>query len=705
MSKIRVAFVGAGQIAHVHATALQSVEGATLTAVVDAAEGKAESFARKWGVESWGTELAEEVARSSPDVVHVLVPPEHHAAVAIEAAGLGCHLLVEKPLAPSLSEAKTIQDAATAAGVRLCVNHNFLFEPLVQTALARVRDGVVGDVVSAEGSFIFDVSRNPVLAGDDSEYGHWSFLLNGGILQDLAPHPASFLAEFYTELGEVGAVRKNLGVLPEGHDDELRVVFDSDSILGSLRVSLSERPDTVELVIRGTKGTVHVDLFSNVITQYRPGALPRAAERGLMGFSGARQHLGSGLRNVWNVARGRMDKTGGIASLLTAFYGALANDEPMPVSQGNAFRVVELIDRIWPEPSAGTRRVRDARTQPRVRFDAPAEVLVTGATGFIGGHLVDRLVADGVRVRALVRPGSTRIGRLRTQPVELMEIDLSEGDRFPEAVAGVRHVYHIGQPMHNDPRAHAIETVEATRALAAAAREAGVERFVYPSTLALADTESGRSGTAIDEDVGYSPKLGPYAEAKKKVEGLLRDAADQGLHTVMLRPGIVIGPRGRVVYPHMGYKLRDRVFIILGKGNAPLPLTYVGNTVAALIQATTAEVEPGSLFHIVDPDPITGKQYLEQFIQDAALEARIVHVPFAFAYSAAGGYELAAALRVLPAGKTSREQLRQKRQVVDYDCTRARELLGWQPEVSLREGLTRTFEWYGRRWGGLRSRP
>jgi len=696
MARMKVAIVGAGQIARIHAPLIRNWADAELVAVVDADARRAERLAFECGIEVWYDDLREMLDRQRPDIVHVTVPPENHAGVAIAAMEAGCHVLVEKPIATSLADANRMVAVARNNGVQLCPNHNFVYEDLVQKALQLVRGGSIGKVISVEASFLYDLNRNPALSADGAEHAHWAFRLAGGPLQDLLPHPASLLAELIAGIDDVHVVEQCRNRLPEGFNDELRVLVKSEDVTGLIEVSFSARPDAVSLCVKGTDGTLRADLFANVLVLNRKSSLPRAVARGLSGLGIGFQYLRGSAVNVYRVATRRIDRSSGIGRVISAFYDALSRGDEPPVSTAKALLVADLIDRVWREPSVGTRRIAEAGERARARSrNIDPTVLVTGAAGFIGSHLLARLIADGVAVRAMVRPGSPRAGRIRKLDVEFFEGDLADPRALREATKGIEVVYHLGCAMSNDPEDHRIATVEASQILLDAARTDGVERFIYVSSLALCDVASLPDGTTVSEDIGYAPELGAYAEAKMKVEGLVRDACERGLSATVFRPGIVIGPRGRILFPHMGYAYRDRLFLIIGTGDVPLPITYVENTVDAFCRAASAEAAPGQTYHIVDDGEFTANRYVEQFVRDANLQSRIVHVPYPAAYFAAAAYEAGAAIRLLPAGLTSREQLRQKRKSVRFDSSKAARELGWKSVVPLEAGLRKTFEWYG----------
>jgi dihydroflavonol-4-reductase len=168
-------------------------------------------------------------------------------------------------------------------------------------------------------------------------------------------------------------------------------------------------------------------------------------------------------------------------------------------------------------------------------------VLLTGATGFIGSHVARQLVAAGHEVRALARPTADRHALHDLPEVEWVRGDVLEPSSVAEAVRGCAAVIHTAASVtfktREEDQQRAVN-VEGTRHLLAAARAAGVRRFVQTSSVAAVGQPSG--GVA-DEDARYDfpPGLG-YNESKRDSERLVRTAAD--LETVCLNPALVVGP-------------------------------------------------------------------------------------------------------------------------------------------------------------------
>jgi dihydroflavonol-4-reductase len=171
-------------------------------------------------------------------------------------------------------------------------------------------------------------------------------------------------------------------------------------------------------------------------------------------------------------------------------------------------------------------------------------VLVTGATGFVGGNVVRELLADGHRVRVLARPGSDRRA-LEGCSVEIAEGDLLDPASLRAAVAGAHHVYHVAADYRlwaPDLRVLYRANVDGTRHLLAAASEAGAERIIYTSTVGAVGIP--KDGTPGDETtpVSLADMVGAYKASKFLAERVADEWAARGAPVVIVNPSTPIGP-------------------------------------------------------------------------------------------------------------------------------------------------------------------
>jgi dihydroflavonol-4-reductase len=190
------------------------------------------------------------------------------------------------------------------------------------------------------------------------------------------------------------------------------------------------------------------------------------------------------------------------------------------------------------------------------RSDFVKPTLVTGATGFLGWHVANRLLARGENVRALVRDKS----RVRELDVEIVVGDLRDSRSLERAVAGCAVVYHVAADYRlwaKDPSELYRSNVEGTRNLLTAARDAGVERVVYTSTVGCIGMPDGQPGNENTE-VNLEQMSGAYKRSKFEAEQVAMEFARAGFPVVIVNPTAPIGdhdfkptPTGKIVVDYL----------------------------------------------------------------------------------------------------------------------------------------------------------
>ncbi len=350
---MRVGVVGGGQIATVHIPYIRSYPGAEIVGLTDADDARAMSTAARFAIANTCRTLGELLERHRPDVVHILTPPQTHAALAIEAMEAGCHVFVEKPMAVNLEEAEAMETAARRRGVKLCIDHNHLFDPALVDAKSLLARGAIGDLVSVETfeGFSLGTPDNPYVQPGSAD--HWVHRLPGGIFQNLAPHPVYLLLAFLDPPKTLHAVAQKTGRVPTSFADELRVLVTSDNALGCFMVSLSIQPFMKYVHLYGTEGTIRVNLSTNSLTIARNRELPRALARGMLGIDEAAQLLKGTAANAYEVARGRLRPYPGMGVLINEFYRSIAEGRPSPVDGEAGREVVRVLDLVWEQIGRG----------------------------------------------------------------------------------------------------------------------------------------------------------------------------------------------------------------------------------------------------------------------------------------------------------------------------------------------------------------
>lgn len=316
------------------------------------------------------------------------------------------------------------------------------------------------------------------------------------------------------------------------------------------------------------------------------------------------------------------------------------------------------------------------------------KALVTGANGFLGRSIVRRLLQDGVAVRALLRPGRS----LNGTAAEVVEGDVCDDAVVAAAVAGVDCVVHAAARVLTTGswEEFAETNIRATRRIIRAAQAAGVQRVVHISSLSVYAVP--RDGVIITEESAYeseSDSRGHYSRSKLAADRLALHAARGGAPVVVLRPGLLYGPGKRPPLARQSFGA-GRWKLILAHPQYALPLSYVDNVADAVLLAARAENVVGKAFTIVDAN-VAQAAYTSSYRQLSGESWRAVYLPVGAVALASRVLERAFRLARRRSPITY-HQVRRTTQSAHYDCSRAEQLLGWQPAVSVPEGLRRTFE-------------
>jgi nucleoside-diphosphate-sugar epimerase len=316
--------------------------------------------------------------------------------------------------------------------------------------------------------------------------------------------------------------------------------------------------------------------------------------------------------------------------------------------------------------------------------------LVTGASGLVGSHLVERLVRSGRRVRALVRHGSP-LEHLRELGVELAFGDLRDRASLEAALEGVSVVYHNAALVGDwGPRAEFVEVgVRGTERLAALAERRGVERFVHMSSATVYGLLR-MLGRHVSEDARLSWSFwDPYARAKIAAERALwrRERAGR-LRLSVLRPSFVYGPRDRLIVPRTLRLLREGELRVIGSGRNRPHLVHAADVAEAAVRAGERAQALGRAYNLDGPRDASQREILDVLVAEGAGPRPTGSRRTTLAYLAAAAAEVQARLarRTQPPPIT-RYVVACLAGETDLDTERARRELGWEPRVPTLEGM------------------
>lgn len=249
-----------------------------------------------------------------------------------------------------------------------------------------------------------------------------------------------------------------------------------------------------------------------------------------------------------------------------------------------------------------------------------APVLVTGATGFICGRLVDYLVSYcEANVRALIRNYSRAV-RLARWPVELVPGDLMDPDSLRKAVAGCDIVFHCAFGTTGEGKVRRSVTVDGTQNMLEASLAAKVKRFVHISTIAVHGPDPGPT---VDENTPLLYSNNPYAYPDAKIDAeklALQYVQEKGLPVVILRPTIVYGPRARFWTLRQINKLKKGKLALIEDGSGIANHVFVDDVVQALLLAATRPEAVGEAFVVSCGTGVTWKEFFGYYARMSGIE-------------------------------------------------------------------------------------
>ncbi|MDQ2670364.1 MAG: NAD-dependent epimerase/dehydratase family protein [Gemmatimonadota bacterium] len=318
-------------------------------------------------------------------------------------------------------------------------------------------------------------------------------------------------------------------------------------------------------------------------------------------------------------------------------------------------------------------------------------ILVTGATGFTGGHLAEHLLRNGERVRLLVRDAA-RAARFEDAGAELALGDFRDPAAVERAMEGVRLVYHIGalfrQENVSSEEMHAVNAA-GTRTLLEAAERAGVERFVHCSTIGV---HGDVKNPPADEDAPYAP--GDHyqiskTEGEKIALGFMREGR---LPVVVFRPGGIYGP-GDLRFLKLVRAVARGRFVMFGSGEILYQMVYIDDLVSGIVACGTHPAAVGRVYILTGDPAVTLNELVATVATVTGSRPPRLRLPVTPLYLAGWLCEiLLKPLGIDP--PLHRRRVDFFRKTRSFDISRARRELGWSPEVDLQTGLARTVAWY-----------
>jgi nucleoside-diphosphate-sugar epimerase len=322
------------------------------------------------------------------------------------------------------------------------------------------------------------------------------------------------------------------------------------------------------------------------------------------------------------------------------------------------------------------------------------KVLVTGATGFVGGALVDKLLMSKWQVTALVRTGSS-IKALGRKKIKLIVGDLRDRHSLDDAVKGADIVFNCAAalPHHNLPdRKYWEVNVTGVENLMNVCQKNKVRRVVHISTVGIYGITSRR---------GVSERAKPnlsdvYSKTKLEGERIIWKYIKNGLSATIIRPTIAYGPGDtRPGFLNLFLLIKKGIFVPVGKGNNFFHTIYIENLLDALMLAARRKVAKGEDFIIGDDPCPRMKEIVQTMANLQSKKLPSFYLPTAVAYIVGTFFDLFKNIGLtVPLTKRRVNFMTENKR---FKIDKAQRVLGYEPKVGLEKGLQKTLEWYKER--------
>ena len=320
--------------------------------------------------------------------------------------------------------------------------------------------------------------------------------------------------------------------------------------------------------------------------------------------------------------------------------------------------------------------------------------LVTGAAGFLGGHVTELLLARGHRPRVLIAPGD-RADWLAEGGVEIHVADICDPVALRPALSGAEVVIHCAARTGpwGPAREYLRTNVHGLATLLSGALDAGVRRVVHVSSVTVHGNDV--QGEA-DESAPLREEPNPYSRSKVAGEQLLRQMIrDEHAPVAIVRPGWIYGPRDGASFARLAQTIESGRMVLVGAGQNHLPLIYARDAALGAILAAEAPGADGRCYLLVNDEPVTQRDFIAEIATQLGVQPPARSIPYELALKLG---TVAERMARLAGGRRPPPVMRYGMQLLggenQFTISRARGELGFSPQVGLAEGVRRSVEWY-----------
>ena len=497
------------------------------------------------------------------DACIICTPPHVHNAILKDCIAANKHVLCEKPLSPSSQEtAEILKDASKDLVIGMC--HSYRFFANRRDVHQKIRDGYFGDTVQItihEGG----AAGWPTISG----YCFRKEMVPGGVLYDNGIHTMDFALWCLGAPSKIEYKDDWVGGLESNAEMHLTFEKGNASLYFSRTIELSNK---ITIEGNGHKATLDVYVGNKYVLDGKEVACHN-------------------------------DGTNQLGNFLNAIEGK----EPIVCSAGEGLAVIELLEKCYAQ-----RQPKEIQPMPIGDLKGKT-VFVTGATGFVGGQLVEQLVMhEEAKVRVLIHTWN-KAAYISRFDVEYVHGDIYDLEAMTSAIKGCDYVMHLAITSGRTQEESSVNSEKAIDALMFAAKKNGIKHIVNMSSVVV-------HGETVPEDLTADSPLISYGDAyaagKLAAENRFWKLLDEyQLHGSVIRPTYVWGPYSMWYTIHILKQMKKGEFSWVENGNGMCNAVYVGNVVDMCIKCCTEPDADHQAFIATDGEQLTWREFYGQYMQ------------------------------------------------------------------------------------------
>ncbi|MHA1343134.1 MAG: Gfo/Idh/MocA family protein [Promethearchaeota archaeon] len=343
---MNIGIIGCGAIAESHTRIIKGLMKNINLFLCDIDKSKAEKLANRYKIQNIYTNVDELISKEKLHTAHILTPLSDHFEIAKKALRAGCHIYIEKPITESIIELKDLLDLAKNKEKVICAGYSALSMPAILKAKREIDSGKFGRVIAIHCDFMCSEQGNLIPYRDPN---HWAYSLRGGILQNMADHPASLVIDVIDGVNEYNLFFSRRNFLPNDCPDIMHVAMQNEDQIGSFTLYFGKGNSHRYIQYFLERGTIIVDMTRQLVSYIRNQGPQNFIKKTMTGIKIGWNFAGGSVFNVYRVIKGSLERNPGIVNLIKNFYNTINGKEELIVKHATVISVVSILEEIWKE--------------------------------------------------------------------------------------------------------------------------------------------------------------------------------------------------------------------------------------------------------------------------------------------------------------------------------------------------------------------